>query len=104
MPPSLGAHDAAMSEVPGTREPNANSIVGKMDGVVKKAGGAISGNKRPESPSSLPDNADSPVAKRPDKHSMGYMVRSGIAGGIAGCAVCSPRSNAPLMLVEEQCD
>ncbi|KAK8029113.1 hypothetical protein PG991_006169 [Apiospora marii] len=87
MPPSLGAHDAAMSEVSGTREPHANSIVGKMDGVVKKASGAISGNKRPEAPSSLPDNADSPVAQRPDKHSMDYMVRSGIAGGIAGCAV-----------------
>lgn len=76
-----------MPEVSGTREPHANSIVGKMDGAIKKAGGAISGNKRPEAPSSVPDNADSPAAQRPDKHSMDYMVRSGIAGGIAGCAV-----------------
>ncbi|KAK8128550.1 hypothetical protein PG984_009658 [Apiospora sp. TS-2023a] len=94
MPPSFGAHDAAMSEVSGTREPNANSIVGKMDEVVKKASGAISGNKRPEASSSLPDSADSPVTKRPDKHSMDYMVRSGIAGGIAGCA--AKTSVAPL--------
>ncbi|KAK8079571.1 Mitochondrial carrier protein LEU5 [Apiospora hydei] len=91
MPPSLGAHDAAMSEASGTREPHADSIVSKMDGVVKKAGSAISGNKR------LEDNTDSMVAaksKRPDKHSMDYMVRSGIAGGIAGCA--AKTSVAPL--------
>ncbi|KAK8091125.1 hypothetical protein PG994_000630 [Apiospora phragmitis] len=97
MPPSFGAHDAAMSEASGTRETHADSIVGKMDGVVKKAGSAISGNKRPESPPPLPDDTDSPVAakaKRPDKHSMDYMVRSGIAGGIAGCA--AKTSVAPL--------
>ncbi|KAK7957097.1 uncharacterized protein PG986_006319 [Apiospora aurea] len=91
MPPSLGAHDAAMSEASGTREPHADSIVSKMDDVVKKAGSAISGNKR------LEDNTDSMVAaksKRPDKHSMDYMVRSGIAGGIAGCA--AKTSVAPL--------
>ncbi|KAK8051076.1 hypothetical protein PG993_002461 [Apiospora rasikravindrae] len=91
MPPSLGAHDAAMSEASGTREAHADTIVGKMNGVVKKAGSAISGNRRPE------DDTDSLVAaksKRPDKHSMDYMVRSGIAGGIAGCA--AKTSVAPL--------
>ncbi|KAK6828523.1 coenzyme A transporter [Apiospora arundinis] len=97
MPPSLGAHHAAMSDVSDTREAHAHSIAGKMDGVVKKAGSAIAGTKRPESPPPVPNNTDSPLvatSKRPDKHSMDYMVRSGIAGGIAGCA--AKTSVAPL--------
>lgn len=84
-----------MSDVSDTREAHAHSIAGKMDGVVKKAGSAIAGTKRPESPPPVPNNADSPLvatSKRPDKHSMDYMVRSGIAGGIAGCAVCFSHS------------
>ncbi|KAK8118523.1 mitochondrial carrier protein LEU5, partial [Apiospora kogelbergensis] len=97
MPPSLGAHHAAMSGVSDIRETNADSIVSKMDEVVKKAGSAISGTKRSETVPPTPDDTNSPVlskSKRPDKHSMDYMVRSGIAGGIAGCA--AKTSVAPL--------
>ncbi|KAI1850066.1 hypothetical protein JX265_003440 [Neoarthrinium moseri] len=79
-----------MPDIPTTREGHAGTIVGTMDGVVKKAGGIVAGGRKPETSPPTPDHVDAPPAagkrKRPDKHSMDYMMRSGIAGGLAGCA------------------
>ncbi|KAH8680918.1 mitochondrial carrier protein LEU5 [Xylariales sp. PMI_506] len=62
-----------------------------MDGVVRKAGSVVGagGGRKVET---VRDTADEPLIttntkrKRPDKHSMDYMTRSAIAGGLAGCA------------------
>lgn len=81
-----------MSDTPIPREGHADSIVGKMDGALRKAGGVMTaggGNRAPDTPPQIPDDVDAPVKprkKRPDKHSMDYMIRSGVAGGLAGCA------------------
>ncbi|ETS82721.1 hypothetical protein PFICI_04597 [Pestalotiopsis fici W106-1] len=82
-----------MSDIPIPREGHADSIVGKMDGALRKAGGVMTGGgttRAPDTPPQIPDDVDAPVKsrtkKRPDKHSMDYMIRSGIAGGLAGCA------------------
>lgn len=94
-----------MSGVSDIRETNADSIVSKMDEVVKKAGSAISGTKRSETVPPTPDDTNSPVlskSKRPDKHSMDYMVRSGIAGGIAGCAVSSLLLHCNALVISAQ--
>jgi hypothetical protein len=79
-----------MSDLTISRDGHADSFADKMDGVVKKAGSVV-GLRKSDATSPVPDNVvDAPVVdkrKRPDKHSMDYMVRSGIAGGLAGCAV-----------------
>ncbi|KAK9422692.1 putative Mitochondrial carrier domain-containing protein [Seiridium unicorne] len=90
----MPAQDASMSDVPIPREGHADTIVGKMDGALKKAGSVITGgssSRKPDTPPQIPDDVDAPVTplpkkERPDKHSMDYMIRSGIAGGLAGCA------------------
>lgn len=81
-----------MSELPSQREGHASAILDKMDGVVRKASNVVASKGatvHDASPTSVNNDA-SPVAakgKQPDKHSMDYVIRSGIAGGLAGCAV-----------------
>jgi solute carrier family 25 protein 16 len=38
------------------------------------------------------DDAITPERKKRDKQSFDYIWRTGLAGGLAGCAVCSPFS------------
>lgn len=80
-----------MSEFPSHGEGHVNIVVGKMDGVVRKAGNVVAGATGNSTDADSVDDEPPPVAmkgKQPDKHSMDYMLRSGIAGGLAGCAVC----------------
>ncbi|KAI1365072.1 mitochondrial carrier domain-containing protein [Xylaria arbuscula] len=82
-----------------------NSIVGKVDGAIRRASTVIikdsTTNTSSASSSSSPTTAAQPVAaeervvteaaagegkKKPNKHSMDYIVRSFVAGGVAGCA------------------
>lgn len=99
----MPAQNASMSNIPLTREGHADTLVDKMDGIVKKAGNVVTGGStRAETPPRIPDDVDAPVTaapskkKKPDKHSMDYMIRSGIAGGLAGCAVSARMSVKPL--------
>ncbi|KAI1083488.1 mitochondrial carrier protein LEU5 [Whalleya microplaca] len=89
--PSTPSNYASMSGFPSQREGNADAIIGKMDGVVRKAGSAVtSGADRGKTADPAGAAMDAPpVAGEgnvPRKHSMDYILRSGIAGGIAGCA------------------
>ncbi|KAI1450263.1 mitochondrial carrier protein LEU5 [Annulohypoxylon stygium] len=88
--PSASPNYVSMSELPSQREGHASAILDKMDGVVRKASNVVASKGatvHDASPASVNNDA-SPVAakgKQPDKHSMDYVIRSGIAGGLAGC-------------------
>ncbi|KAI2624228.1 mitochondrial carrier protein LEU5 [Hypoxylon sp. NC1633] len=86
--PSAPLYHASMSEITTPGEGNANVIVGKMDGVVKKAGNVVAAKTaKPTKTDSI--DIEPPIdtkRNQPDKHSLDYVLRSGIAGGIAGCA------------------
>ncbi|KAI0014380.1 mitochondrial carrier protein LEU5 [Xylariaceae sp. FL0662B] len=89
--PSAPLNYASMSDFSPQREGNADAIFGKMDGVVRKAGSAVaSSTDRTKYPNSADAAMDAPPiagqGSQPRKHSMDYILRSGIAGGIAGCA------------------
>ncbi|KAI1409652.1 mitochondrial carrier protein LEU5 [Hypoxylon sp. FL1857] len=87
--PSASPNHVSMSEFPSQRAGDADSILGKMDGVVRRAGNVVAGTTAHSANPDSIDEDEAPVAvrgKRPDKHSMDYVIRSGIAGGIAGCA------------------
>lgn len=74
-----------------------------MDGVVRKASTAVAGvsGSTDKTPRHVATNIDGPpiaagteasastsgTGKKVDKHSFDYMMRSSIAGGLAGCAV-----------------
>lgn len=101
MPPALPSH---ASPVPGSPLPDLRDLrpsspdllPANMDAAVNRATGP-SASSAPTSPaaapvaastaSSDPSPGHSSQAKRHDKHSAGHMIRSGIAGGLAGCAV-----------------
>lgn len=101
--PSALTNDASAAEIPTRREGNADTLVGKMDGVLRRAGTVITAAADKES-SPPPVAEDRAVPKaaagqetdvrgeknkaKPNKHSMDYMMRSFVAGGLAGCAVC----------------
>ncbi|KAL7627521.1 coenzyme A transporter [Parahypoxylon ruwenzoriense] len=80
-----------MSGFPSQREGDTNVIVAKMDGVVRKASNAVAGNttRSPDlDPDFVEEDDELPAAlsgRQPDKHSTDYIIRSGIAGGLAGC-------------------
>ncbi|KAI0111928.1 mitochondrial carrier [Daldinia grandis] len=86
--PSAAVNHAANSEFTSQGEGNASTIVSTMDGVVRKASNAVTGaTARSPSTDSVDDKP--PIAMkggRPDKHSMDYVARSFVAGGLAGCA------------------
>ncbi|KAI1481552.1 mitochondrial carrier [Daldinia eschscholtzii] len=86
--PSAAVNHATMPEFTSQGEENVNTVASKMDGVVRKASNAVTGaTVRDTNTNSIDDKP--PVAmkgKRPDKHSMDYVLRSFIAGGLAGCA------------------
>ncbi|KAI0022697.1 mitochondrial carrier protein LEU5 [Xylariomycetidae sp. FL0641] len=77
MPSALSSH-ASISEFPSQREGNAETTVGKMDGAAQNADHLVT--------RSAAVDTVAEEAKRPGKHSVDYIVRSGIAGGLAGCA------------------
>ncbi len=91
MPSAISNH-ASMSEFPSQREENTSAIAGKMDNIVRKASNVVTHATNPNTnPNAIGDST--PVAakgKQPDKHSIDYVMRSGIAGGLAGCVVCIP--------------
>ncbi|KAI1179354.1 mitochondrial carrier domain-containing protein [Nemania sp. FL0916] len=101
--PSALTNDAAIAEIPTQRDGGADRLVSKMDGVIRKATTAIttatdtdkekeSGTRPIARDGSSVVGAEMAVAgqekqrPKPNKHSMDYMVRSFVAGGLAGCA------------------
>ncbi|KAI1115261.1 mitochondrial carrier domain-containing protein [Nemania sp. NC0429] len=104
--PSALTTDASAAEIPTRREGNADTLVGKMDGVLRRAGTVITAatDKDSSPPPVAEDRSasktvaaaagggqDMDVRKekskvKPNKHSMDYMMRSFVAGGLAGCA------------------
>ncbi|KAI0542924.1 mitochondrial carrier domain-containing protein [Xylaria digitata] len=93
MPSALTNH-ASIAEMPTQREGNADILVGKMDGAFRRASTAMTSAASDKDPSPPPAAGDSKVAeaaagqgtKKPNKHGMDYMMRSFVAGGLAGCA------------------
>ncbi|KAI0109541.1 mitochondrial carrier domain-containing protein [Nemania sp. FL0031] len=91
--PSAFTNNASIAEITTQRDGSADTLVGKMDGVIRRASTVITAAADKE-PSPQPVAADRAVAeaaagqerKKPNKHSMDYMMRSFVAGGIAGCA------------------
>ncbi|GAP90452.1 putative mitochondrial carrier protein LEU5 [Rosellinia necatrix] len=117
MPSALTDH-ASTAEMPTQREGSAEALVGRMDGVMKRASTAITtvtatatsattaatttatttaatdknSSSHPSTPAAAERAGTTETAtvaegkKKPNKHSMDYMVRSFVAGGLAGCA------------------
>ncbi|KAI1154733.1 mitochondrial carrier domain-containing protein [Nemania diffusa] len=93
--PSALTNDASIAETTNQRDGSADTLVGKMDGVIRRASSVITAatdaNKEPSpqpvaSDRAVPEAAAGQEKKKPNKHSMDYMTRSFIAGGLAGCA------------------
>ncbi|KAJ1333653.1 solute carrier family 25 (mitochondrial carrier protein) member 16 [Microdochium nivale] len=89
----------ATQPLPASLAGNASAIVGHMDGAVRKASSAVAGvaatDKTPRHVETSADGTEiasgadasaSTSKKKVDKHSFDYMMRSGVAGGLAGCA------------------
>ncbi|TGJ79267.1 hypothetical protein E0Z10_g9501 [Xylaria hypoxylon] len=79
--------------MPTQREGNADLLVGKMDGALRRASTVITAAASDQDSSPSPDCnvAEAAAAagqgkKKPNKHGVDYMMRSFVAGGIAGCA------------------
>ncbi|KAI8956387.1 mitochondrial carrier domain-containing protein [Xylaria longipes] len=95
MPAALTNH-ASIAEMPARREGNgsADVLAGRMDGVLRRTSKAITGATDDRDASTVPVAEDRAVAeaaagqgrKKPNKHSIDYMMRSFVAGGLAGCA------------------
>ncbi|KAJ8118225.1 hypothetical protein ONZ43_g4040 [Nemania bipapillata] len=97
--PSALANDASIAETTTQRDGSVDTFTGKMDGVIRRANTVITAatdSEKESSPQSVTVSSDRTVAeasageekkKKPNKHSMDYMTRSFIAGGLAGCAV-----------------
>ncbi|KAI0858362.1 mitochondrial carrier domain-containing protein [Xylaria cubensis] len=91
MPAALTNH-ASIVEMPAQRE-GTETIVGKVDGVLRRTGTAITGATDHKDSSIMPVAEGGRVVeaatghgKKPNKHSADYMMRSFVAGGVAGCA------------------
>ncbi|KAI1334846.1 mitochondrial carrier protein LEU5 [Xylariaceae sp. FL0016] len=90
MPSALSNH-ASQSEIP-THQGDTDGAIGGMDGVVKKVSSAVAGiSNRGTTQKSEPDAQDRAVTaagtgKWPSMLSLDRNLRTGIAGGIAGCA------------------
>ncbi|KAJ2980863.1 hypothetical protein NUW58_g6834 [Xylaria curta] len=93
--PSVLTDHASIAELPTQRQGNADTLVGKMDGVLRRTSTVItSATEKDSSPGPLPVAEDRAVVeaaagqekKKPNKHSADYIARSFIAGGVAGCA------------------
>lgn len=80
-----------MSDLTPRRDGHADALVARVDSVAQHMSA-----KRAPPAAPVPDVPEAPAtaSKRPGKHSMDYMMRSGVAGGIAGCA--AKTSVAPL--------
>ena len=112
MPSALSNHVSSMPDIsttststststptPAARERSTESIVGRMDGAVRrKASEVVAGaardraaQKEADQPVAAPAAEDAPEGHvhkpQPHKHSLDYVTRSFIAGGVAGCAV-----------------
>ena len=104
MPSALSNHVSSMPDTPTStststptaRDRNTDSFVGRMDGAVRKAGEVVTGAATRDR--AAHQKADQPVAEseghhdhvhkpQPHRHSLDYVMRSFVAGGVAGCAV-----------------
>ncbi|KAI1423093.1 mitochondrial carrier domain-containing protein [Xylaria sp. FL1777] len=94
MPSALTNH-GSIAEMPTRREGggNADLLVGKVDGALRRASTAIAtATDRDSSPAKgAEDRAVAEAAagqgkKKPNKHGADYIIRSFVAGGVAGCA------------------
>ncbi|KAK5633210.1 hypothetical protein RRF57_008924 [Xylaria bambusicola] len=79
---------------------NTDSLIGKVDGAIRRASTAISTATDKDSSSksssttaesateepTMTEAAAGQSKKKPNKHSMDYIMRSFVAGGVAGCA------------------
>ncbi|RYO81989.1 hypothetical protein DL766_007253 [Monosporascus sp. MC13-8B] len=80
------------TSTPVTRREGTDTFAGRMDGVVRRAGAARDRAVKKTDPGAVMEPDQSLAApegigkKELDKHSLGYAMRSGIAGGLAGCA------------------
>ncbi|GAW18863.1 hypothetical protein ANO14919_083450 [Xylariales sp. No.14919] len=80
--------------MPAQREGNADLLVGKVDGALRRASTVITtaaGDKDSDPPpaaenAKVAEAAAGQGKKKPNKHGMDYMTRSFVAGGLAGCA------------------
>ncbi|KAI0905801.1 mitochondrial carrier domain-containing protein [Ustulina deusta] len=86
MPSALPNH-GSIAEM---REGNADILVGKVDGALRRASTVITTATDKDS-SPAPVAGDRAVAagqgkQKPNKHGMDYIIRSFVAGGVAGCA------------------
>ncbi|TRX98120.1 hypothetical protein FHL15_000765 [Xylaria flabelliformis] len=85
MPAALTNH-ASIVEMPAQRE-GTGTLVGKVDGVIRRTSTAITGATDQKDSSIRPvAEAAAGHGKKPNKHSADYMMRSFVAGGVAGCA------------------
>ncbi|KAI0443144.1 mitochondrial carrier domain-containing protein [Xylaria telfairii] len=90
MPAALTNH-ASIAELSTQRQGNGGSgdaLVGRIDGVLRRTGAAITGATDDKDVSAAPvaEHRAGPAKKKPNKHSVDYMTRSFVAGGLAGCA------------------
>ncbi|KAI1754974.1 mitochondrial carrier domain-containing protein [Xylaria castorea] len=92
MPAALTNH-ASIAEMPVQREGtggtgSADTLVGKMDGMLRRTSTTITGATDHKDSSTVPiaEEAAAGYGKKPNKHSVDYMMRSFVAGGLAGCA------------------
>ena len=94
---SHAARHPDASSLPEREGDSSSAVTGsRMDGIIRKVAGAADKKQKQHTPSQLDysDGSDEPVVAddegertKPNKHSMDYIIRSGIAGGMAGCAV-----------------
>ncbi|KAI0197747.1 mitochondrial carrier domain-containing protein [Astrocystis sublimbata] len=103
MPMPLTNH-ASIAEMPVLQAPDrsTDTLVDKMDGVLRRTGNAITSaatdnkdsrdGRHPGNGAVVKTEAEAAAAgqprekQKPNKHSVDYMTRSFVAGGIAGCA------------------
>ncbi|KAI0489504.1 mitochondrial carrier domain-containing protein [Xylaria cf. heliscus] len=89
MPAALTNH-ASIAEMSTQREGtgSADALVGKMDGVLRRTSTAVTAAATDKDSGTVPvaEAAAGHGKKRPNKHSVDYMMRSFVAGGLAGCA------------------
>ncbi|KAI3331810.1 putative mitochondrial carrier protein [Xylariaceae sp. AK1471] len=88
--PSALMNDASIPENATPREGNADILVGKMDGVLRKATNVVTGatDRNSSSPPATEDRVAEVAGqgKKPNKQSLDYIMRTFVAGGLAGCA------------------
>lgn len=68
----------------------------EMDAASAAAGGEARAHKKDLAICPTDDDAIAPKAKKPHKQSLDYIWRTGVAGGLAGSAVCILGTSDPI--------